>query len=94
MLQLLDRRAAGLPRQEEAGCLGSIIQAKYAYGHSTGRTENFRDLSSRLVLVDEDKTALPDPAKGAAYRAAQEAYDVALHTQYPQLRNDSSAAQG
>ncbi len=83
-----------VPLEEEAGCLGAIIQAIYAYGHSTGNPLSFQDLAARLVRVDEDKTALPNAAKAAAYRAARDAYNAALHAQYPQLKNDGAAAQG
>ncbi|MGI4853321.1 MAG: xylulokinase [Janthinobacterium lividum] len=74
-----------VPSEEEAGCLGSVIQAMYAYGHSTGKPESFLDLSSRLVRVDEDKTALPDSEKASAYSQAQTAYNSALFAQYPHL---------
>ena len=74
-----------MPSEEEAGCLGAIIQAIYAYGHSSGTPESFQTLASRLVHVDEGKTALPDITKAAAYKAAQDAYNAALHAQYPHL---------
>ena len=74
-----------VPTEEEAGCLGAVIQAMYAYGSQHGKQESFPQLTSRMVRVDEDKTAHPDPAKAAAYLHAQEAYNAALHRQYPQL---------
>ncbi len=74
-----------VPTEEEAGCLGAIIQAMYAYGHAQGKPEPFESLTSRLVRVDKDKIALPDSAKAAAYLQAQQAYNTALLAQYPQL---------
>ena len=75
-----------VPTEEEAGCLGAVIQAMYAYSNAQGKPASFEQLTSRLVHVDEDKTAQPDRSKAAAYLHAQEAYNAALFTQYPQLR--------
>lgn len=74
-----------VPTEEEAGCLGAVIQAMYAYGATTNKPESFEQLTSRLVHVDEYKTARPDASKARAYLHAQQAYNAALHAQYPQL---------
>lgn len=75
-----------VPAEEEAGCLGAVIQAMYAFSQTNGKPDSFESLTSRLVRVDEDKTATPDAAKAAAYKTAQDAYNAALHAQYPQLK--------
>ncbi|MGI4755709.1 MAG: xylulokinase [Janthinobacterium lividum] len=76
-----------VPAEEEAGCLGAAIQAIYAHAQSCGQAMSFQDLAARLVRVDEEKTALPDHAKGEAYLRAQQAYNSALYAQYPELRS-------
>ena len=80
-----------VPCEEEAGCLGAIIQAIYAYRHNTGHPQSFAELTQRLVRVDEAKTATPQTDLQAAYRSAAQAYNVVLHALYPHLLSDTRA---
>ncbi len=75
-----------VPTEEEAGCLGAAIQAMYAYGHATGAAKTFEQLTARLVRLNETQIARPNSALATAYRAAQDAYNLALLKAYPQLR--------
>ncbi len=79
-----------VPTEEEAGCLGAVIQAIHAYSYSIGIPQSFRDLTAQLVRVDEDRTTTPDPAKTTLYRAAHDAYNAALYAFYPQLEGGAA----
>ena len=72
-----------VPSEEEAGCLGAIIQAIHAYGVQTGQPQTFRDLATRLVKVDADKTIKPDFHRKAAYANAWRHYNSSLSLLYP-----------
>ena len=75
-----------VPAEEEAGCVGAVVQAMYADAHASGAAVTFESLATRHVRVDDAKTATPDPAKRDAYRAAMEAYRRELHRLYPEAR--------
>lgn len=75
-----------IPQEEEAGCLGAVLQARYACAQREGAPVTFVDLATRLVRRDESKTALPDPAKRNAYREAMERYRRYLHSLYPEAK--------
>ncbi len=74
-----------VPCEEEAGCLGAIIQAIYAYRHANGASETFHDLAAHLVQMDANKTASPVAACAVPYRKARQAYNAALVSLYPAL---------
>ena len=80
-----------IPLEEEAGCLGAVIQAVHAYDHSKGISSSFAELSKRLVKIDEAKTATARPENLELYRVARERYNQTLATQYPDLRVNSRA---
>jgi xylulokinase len=73
-----------VPSEEEAGCLGAIIQSIYAYGHHTGRVESFREIAERLVKVDAVKTVTPRKELRVGYQTALDRYNVQLSKQFPQ----------
>ncbi len=75
-----------VPTEAEAGCLGAVIQAMYASGRANDAADSWEQLTSRLVWIDAAHTALPDPLRAIAYRAAQERYNAALLAAYPQVR--------
>ena len=75
-----------VPVEEEAGCLGAVIQAMYAYGHHTGAPRTFTELSETMVRVDEKQSAHARPDKLAPYRTAWNRYNEVLAAQFPHLR--------
>ncbi len=74
-----------VPVEEESGCLGAIIQAIYAFRHATGAPESFSELATRLVRMDDEKSARPVADRAMAYRNARRAYNAALASLYPGL---------
>ena len=80
-----------VPCEEEAGCLGAIIQAIYAYLHQAGSPESFEHLTDRLVRVDSTKTMLPRPDATSRYVEAREAFNRNLYVQYPHLSSEPAA---
>ena len=79
-----------VPTEAEAGCLGAVIQAMYAFGHGSGSAESWEQLTARLVQVDEAQTAHPDPERASSYRQARESYNATLLAAYPQLRQQQA----
>lgn len=78
-----------VPSEEEAGCLGAVIQAMYAFGHASGSAESFEQLTARLVRVDDAQTSHPDAARSAAYQQARASYNKALTAAYPHLHEQA-----
>ncbi len=74
-----------VPAEEEAGCLGAVIQAMYAYGHRIGKPRTFAELTESMVRMDASKKAEARPELRAGYRIAWERYNSTLATQYPHL---------
>jgi xylulokinase len=75
-----------VPVEEEAGCLGAAIQAMYAFGQQSGKPRTFVELADAFVKVDESKTAIARAELRPLYRAAQQTYNAALLSQYPELQ--------
>ncbi|HEY0263096.1 MAG TPA: xylulokinase [Granulicella sp.] len=74
--------AVEVPLEQEAGCLGACIQAKYAYLHTSGKPESFESLTSACFRIDETKAAAPCPDKLASYEAAHALYEAHLKNLY------------
>jgi xylulokinase len=74
-----------VPIEEEAGCLGAVIQAIYAFEHQQGRPTTFTELSKCLVKVADGKTAFAEPERRELYRTAMNRYNAVLAQQYPNL---------
>ena len=64
--------------EEEAGCLGAIIQAVYALGHVQGSPLTFEDLTEQFVKLDPARCARFNPAMTEPYRLARERYNHAV----------------
>ncbi len=76
-----------VPAEEEAGCLGAVIQAIYAHGQVSHSTETLPHLAGRLVRNDASKTAQPNASKRPAYANARQNYNAALLSSYPHLQS-------
>lgn len=74
-----------VPLEDEAGCLGAVIQAMYAKAAHDGQPTTFASLCERIVKVDETKTATAASSSLPMYAAARSRYNSFLHATYPEL---------
>lgn len=68
-----------VPVEDEAGCLGAVVQAAVAYGRAQGRDSTFEEVTKQLVQVDTAATCTPDAMHRAAYDRARSAFLTRRH---------------
>ncbi len=71
-----------VPVEEEAGCLGAAMQARYLHTHLLGVPETFAAIADRCVALDPARSAHPRSELAVAYRQARERYTAALAALY------------
>jgi xylulokinase len=71
-----------VPAEEEAGCLGAIIQARVLYETVSGRELSFAEAADQMAATDAEQTTRPDTAKRAGYDAARAQYAERLRALY------------
>jgi xylulokinase len=74
-----------VPAEEEAGCLGAVIQAIVAWTKAQGAPRSFAEVADSLVQIDEAGTCLPRTEQRAGYEAARKAYREQLSKSFPQM---------
>jgi xylulokinase len=71
-----------VPAEEEAGCLGAIIQAQVVYETVQGRALSFAEAAGKLAAIDPEQTTRPNPGTRAGYDAARKLYGERLKALY------------
>ena len=62
------------PRQAEGAAFGAALQALWASGRADGGADSLESITQTHVLMDDARSAVPDVATAAAYRAAYERF--------------------
>ena len=70
------------PTAAESGCVGSAIQAMWAWKKYRGYPEQLIDITKRCIAIDSARTAIPVPANRPLYEEAISLYAERLKQQY------------
>ena len=71
-----------VPIEDEAGCLGAVIQAMYLASRTAGQPETFPEIASRCVKVDPTRAAQPNPTLRSLYTQARQRFQSTLKSLY------------
>ncbi len=71
-----------VPTAAESGCVGSAIQAMWAWKKHQGFPESLIDITQRCSPIDTARTEIPNPANRPLYEQAISLYTERLKQQY------------